>query len=95
MFFEAKIDIFLKLAFLHNSLYFGQFLNYIDPIYHFGILKVSSLSTHIDKSRIFSIKSANEIKCECHFFCITLYIHIRDINAADGTTQFSKLRQYH
>ena len=42
-----------------NSLYFGQFLNYIDPIYHFGILKVSSLSTHIDKSRILVLKIRN------------------------------------
>ena len=54
---------FSKFYDLHFLLYFGQFLNYIGPIYHFGILKVSSITyfffeksamndaTEIDKKR--------------------------------------------
>ena len=34
-----------KIYVLHFLLYLGQFLGYMDPFYHFGILKVSSFST--------------------------------------------------
>ena len=33
-------------------MYLGHFLAYIDPIYHFGIVKVCTLSIQIDKSII-------------------------------------------
>ena len=43
---------FSTLGFLQDSLYLGHFLAYIDPIYHFGIVKVCTLSIQIDKSII-------------------------------------------
>ena len=50
---------FSKFYVLHFLLYLGQFLSYVDPFYHFGILKVWSLSTcmliSIIKSNIFTI----------------------------------------
>ena len=47
----SKIDV------LHYSLYLGQFLDYIDPLYHFGIVKVCTLSMQIDKSIIMVIRN--------------------------------------
>ena len=55
MFLETKIVTFQKWNF---SLYLGQFLGHMDPLYHFGILKVPSLSMPIGKSIIFSIRNA-------------------------------------
>ena len=49
---------FSKLGFLHFLLYLGQFLGYMGPFYHFGILKVSSLSVFIIFSTMISIKNA-------------------------------------
>ena len=49
---------FSKFGFLHFLLYLGQFLGYMGPFYHFGILKVSSLSVFIIFSTMISIKNA-------------------------------------
>ena len=40
------------MGFLQDSLYLGQFLAYIGPLYHFGIVKVCILSKQIGKSII-------------------------------------------
>ena len=39
-YFLNKKHYFLKFECLHYSLYLGQFLGYLDPLYNFGILKV-------------------------------------------------------
>ena len=49
---------FSKYKFLHYSLYLGQFLSYIGPIYHFGIVKVCTLRILIGKSIIMSMRNA-------------------------------------
>ena len=54
MFFFMKTVIFKNFIFLHFLLYLGQFLDYIGPFYHFGILKVWSLSVCILISIIIS-----------------------------------------
>ena len=47
--FLNKSCNFSTLGFLQDSLYLGQFLAYIGPLYHFGIVKVCTLSIQIDK----------------------------------------------
>ena len=37
---RGKIRYFAKFVYFHYSLNFGQFLDYFDLIYHFGILKM-------------------------------------------------------
>ena len=50
--FLNKNSYLSTLGFLQDSLYLGQFLAYFGPLYHFGIVKVCTLSTQIGKSII-------------------------------------------
>ena len=43
--FEEKLSFFI--GFLQDSLYLGQFLTNIGPLYHFGIVKVCTLGIQI------------------------------------------------
>ena len=64
---------FSKFYYLHFLLYLGQFLSHIDPFYHFGILKVSSLRICILISIMIIMKKIwIENKCVI-FFPKTLY----------------------
>ena len=66
-FFNKNCD-FSICEYLLFLLYLGQFLSYIDPLYHFGILKVSSLSICKVKFISIIIKKCYEEKKVCHFF---------------------------
>ena len=46
VFFLTKTVIFQNFTFYTFLLYLGQFFSCINPFYHFGILKVSSLKWH-------------------------------------------------
>ena len=69
---------FSKLKFLQFLLYLGQFFAYIHPFYHFGILKVSSLSTCMFLSIIISIKNAMKKNRSVIFFYPDSIIWILD-----------------
>ena len=59
---------FSKFGLLHFLLYLGQFFAYIHLFYHFGILKVSSLSRCMFISIIISIKNAMKKNRSVIFF---------------------------
>ena len=57
-----------KFEFLRFLLYLSQFLSYIDPFYHFGILKVSSITYFYLKNMLWTVWQKLK-KSFVYFFC--------------------------
>ena len=55
---DVKLSVTYTTPYIISYWQFDVHTRYMNPIYHyFGILKMTSLSTHIDKSIIFSIRN--------------------------------------
>ena len=84
---------FSKLKFLQFLLYLGQFFAYIHPFYHFGILKVSSLSTCMFLSIIISIKNAMKWNRSVIFFYPdSMYVAVPMKNLKCAKFRFRKIK---